>query len=72
MQEALDRISSISETLASITGGARAEIVSLYAETVATTHLLDYSNKVAILESHQRNRVASVLGANDEKYSQVA
>jgi hypothetical protein len=73
VQEVLNRIGSISETLVSLSGETRAEIVSLYAETVATTHLSEYSNKVAILESHQRGRVALVLGAsNDEKYSQAA
>ena len=73
VQEALNRIGSISETLTSLVGGTRAEIVSLYTETVTTTRLSEYSNKVAILESHQRNRVSNILGAsNDESYSQVA
>jgi len=73
VQEALSRIGSISETLASLAGETRAEIVSLYIETVTKTHLSDYSNKVAVLESHQRNRIANILGAaNDNNYSQAA
>lgn len=73
VQEALDRIGSISETLTSIAGETRAEIVSLYIETVTKTHLTDYSSKVAILEAHQRSRVADLLGAsNDDRFSQAA
>lgn len=73
IQETLGRINSISETLASLSGETRAEIVSLYTETVTTTHLTDYSSKVAILESHQKNRIAGILGAsNDERFSQSA
>lgn len=73
VQEALERIGSISQTLTSLAGGTRAQIVDLYAETVTITRLSEYSSKVAILESHQRNRVSNILGAsNDENYSQVA
>lgn len=64
VQETLSRIDSISQTLASISGETRAEIVSLYGETVTTTHLADYSAKVAFLESHQRSRIANILGAS--------
>ncbi|MFA6090662.1 MAG: hypothetical protein WC774_02700 [Candidatus Gracilibacteria bacterium] len=73
IQETLGRIESISETLASLVGETRAEIVNLYTETLTSTHLGDYSNKVAILESHQRARITNILGAsNDENHSQVA
>lgn len=73
VQEALNRIGSISDTIASVAEGTRADLVELYKNTVVETHLSDYSSKVAILESHQRNRVASVLGAsNDENYTQAA
>lgn len=72
-QEILGRIGSISETLTSIAGDTRKEIVALYMETVAEKHLSNYSQQVAMLELHQRNRVASVLGAsNDAHYSQAA
>ena len=73
VQETLNRISSISETLVSLSGETRAEIINLYMETVTANHLSKYSQQVAVLESHQRNRVASILGAsNDENFSQVA
>ncbi len=73
VQEALDRISSISDTLTSLAGETRAEIVSLYVETVTKTHLNNYSNNVAVLEAHQRSRIAWILGAsNDEHFSQAA
>ena len=73
VQAVLGRIESISGTLAEIAGGTRAEIVNLYIETVTKTHLSDYSNKVAILEAHQRSRVADLLGAsNDNRFSQAA
>lgn len=73
VQEALSRISSISDTLTSLAGETRAEIVSLYVETVTATHLSDYSKKASILESHQRNRIANILGAsNDSDYSEAA
>ncbi len=58
IQEALSRINSISETLASISDETRTEIVKLYTDTVIGTHLGTYSNNVAILEAHQRNRIA--------------
>lgn len=69
----MSRIDSISDTLASISGETRSEIVNLYIETVTATHLSDYSNKVAILESHQRNRITNILGAsNNDNFSQAA
>lgn len=73
VKEVMNRIEFISETLTSLVGEPRAEIVELYTETLTSTHLGNYSNKVAILESHQRNRITNILGAsNDENYSQAA
>lgn len=73
VQEALNRIGSISEKLTSLAGETRAEIVSLYVETVTKTHLSDCASKVAILEAHQSTRIANILGAsNDAKFSQAA
>ncbi len=73
VQEALDRIGSISETLVSLAGGTRAEIVGLYVETVKERHLSDYENKVAVLEAHQRSRIANILGAsNESQFKQAA
>lgn len=74
VQEVLNRIWSLWDTLTSLAGQTRAEIVSLYVETVTKTHLSDYSNKVAILEAHHSNRVANILGAsaNDSIISKKA
>ena len=73
IQEALSRINSISETLASISDETRTEIVELYQDTVFKKHLNEYSGKVAVLEEHQRKRVYDLLNAsNDEHFSQVA
>lgn len=73
VQEALARIESLSETLTSIAGETRAEIVGLYAETVTDKHLSACAGKIAILETYQQQRVASILGAsNDAKFSKAA
>lgn len=73
IQQALGRIGSLSETLNTLAGGTREELVALYTETVATTHFSNYAQQVAVLESHQRDRVASLLGAsNNDTYSQAA
>ena len=73
VQETLDRIATLSEIIASATGETRVELVSLYAETVTKTHLANYSKQVDILESHQRGRVANILGVtNDDRFSQAA
>ncbi len=74
VQEVLKRIWSLGDTLTSLAGQTRAEIVSLYTETVTKTHLSDYSNKVAILEAHHSNRIAIILGAptNDSGISKKA
>lgn len=55
IQESLDRISSLSETLASVGGQTRVKLRELY---ITTTHLQGYKDQVAILEAHQRSRIA--------------
>lgn len=73
VQETLGRIGSISENLASLAGKTRKEIVDLYIETVTRNHLSAYAGKVSVLESHQRNRIANILGvANDSDFSHTA
>jgi hypothetical protein len=73
IQEAMCRIESISDTIATLGDMTRKDIVSLYAETVINTHMSKYASNVAILEAHQQNRIANILGAsNDDKFSQVA
>ncbi|MDD2891707.1 MAG: hypothetical protein PHQ95_01970 [Candidatus Gracilibacteria bacterium] len=72
VQEALARIGSLSETLNSLSEGTREGLVSLYIDTVTEKHLSDCSAQVAILEAHHRDRVANLLGANDQIYSRAA
>lgn len=72
-QEILSRIETLSQAVASRGEGTRVDLVNLYMETITKKHMLEYEEKVAILEDHQRNRIASILSAsNDESFTQAA
>jgi DNA invertase Pin-like site-specific DNA recombinase len=73
VQEAFARITRLKKEIGEIAGETREGLVDLYAETVIKTRLSEYNNQVAILEAHQRSRVANLLGAsNEDIFTQTA
>lgn len=67
VQEVLNRIGFIGDTLTHIAGETRAEIVSLYTETVTKAHLTVCSSQIDILNAHQCQRIANILGVPPQK-----
>lgn len=61
VSERISRISAIADALESVAWDTRKKLVNLYTETTIQQWLKAYESKVAVLEEHQRARVAEVL-----------